>query len=36
MDFDDLITERAPPPKRQGKTDGEHEDHFYEGAVMVA
>ena len=36
MDFDDLITERVPPPKRQAKTDGEHEDHFYEGAVMVA
>ncbi len=36
MDFDDLITELAPPPNRVGKADGEHEHHFYEGAVMVA
>ena len=36
MDFDDLVTERKPPPKRVGKSDGRHELHLYEGAVMVA
>jgi hypothetical protein len=36
MDFDDLVTALAPPPNRLGKTDGEHEHHLYEGAVMVA
>jgi hypothetical protein len=36
MDFDDLITMIAPPPNRAGKSDGEHEHHFSEGAVMVA
>jgi len=36
MDFDDLVTTRAPPPNRVGTADGEHEHHLYEGAVMVA
>jgi hypothetical protein len=36
MDFDDLITERPPPPNRRGKADHENEHHFYEGAVMLA
>ena len=36
MDFDDLITALPPPPNRLGKTDGEHEHRFYEGAVMLA
>ena len=36
MDFDDLVTALAPPPKRLGKADGEHEHHLYEGAVMLA
>jgi hypothetical protein len=36
MDFDDLVTALAPPPNRLGKSDGEHEHHLYEGAVMVA
>ncbi len=36
MDFDDLIAEREPPPKRVGKSFGPLEHHFYEGAVMVA
>jgi hypothetical protein len=34
--FDDLITQRAPPPNRVGMCDGEHEQHLPEGAVMVA
>ena len=36
MDFDDLVTALSPPPNRVGKADGDHEHHFYEGAVMVA
>lgn len=36
MDFDDLVTALAPPPNRVGKSDGDHEHHLYEGAVMVA
>jgi hypothetical protein len=36
MGFDDLITERPPPPNRVGTAHNEHEHHFYEGAVMVA
>lgn len=36
MDFDDLIKALQPPPNRVGKSDGEHEHHLYEGAVMVA
>lgn len=36
MNFDDLITMRSPPPNRVGKSDGPHEHHLYEGAVMVA
>jgi hypothetical protein len=36
MDFDDLITELAPPPNRLGRCDGERERHLHEGAVMVA
>lgn len=36
MNFDDLVTALAPPPNRVGKHDGEHEEHLYEGAVMVA
>jgi hypothetical protein len=36
VDFEDLITVLSPPPKRIGKSDGAHEHHLYEGAVMVA
>ena len=36
MDFEDLVTALSPPPNRVGKSDGEHEHHLYEGAVMVA
>lgn len=36
MDFEDLVTVLAPPPNRVGKSDGVHEHHLYEGAVMVA
>ena len=36
MDFYDLVTHRKPPPNRVGKADGEHEEHLYEGAVMLA
>ena len=36
MDFEDLVTALAPPPNRVGKSDGAHEHHLYEGAVMVA
>lgn len=36
MDFDDLITERAPTLKRSRGLDGTHEHHLYEGAVMLA
>jgi hypothetical protein len=36
LDFEDLVTALAPPPNRLGKSDGEHEHHLYEGAVMVA
>ena len=36
MDFDDLIKALRPPPNRVGKSDGDHEHHLYEGAVMVA
>ena len=36
MDFDDLVTALEPPPNRVGKSDGLHEHHLYEGAVMVA
>jgi hypothetical protein len=36
MDFEDLVTALAPPTNRIGKSDGEHEHHLYEGAVMVA
>jgi hypothetical protein len=36
MDFDDLITERAPPPNRVRHAAGDHEHHLFEGAVMVA
>ncbi|MBN8440289.1 MAG: hypothetical protein J0M28_01070 [Thauera sp.] len=36
MDFEDLVTALSPPPNRIGKSDGEHEHHLYEGAVMVA
>ena len=34
--LDDLITLLPPPPNRLRKADGEHEHHFYEGAVMLA
>ena len=34
--FDDLIMHRVPPPNRVGMSDGEHEQHLPEGAVMVA
>ncbi|WP_114215807.1 hypothetical protein [Ochrobactrum sp. 3-3] len=36
MDFEDLVTALAPPPNRVGKSDGSHEHHLYEGAVMLA
>lgn len=36
MDFEDLVTSLEPPPNRVGKSDGPHEHHLYEGAVMVA
>jgi hypothetical protein len=36
MDFDDLIHEAEAPPNRRGKHDGAYEQHFREGAVMVA
>lgn len=36
MDFDDLISERAPPEKRKAFATGDHERHMTEGAVMVA
>lgn len=36
MDFEDLVTALEPPPNRVGKSDGTHEHHLYEGAVMVA
>jgi hypothetical protein len=36
LDFEDLVTALAPPPTRVGKADGDHEQHFYEGAVMIA
>jgi hypothetical protein len=36
MNFDDLITELAPPPNRRGKATEEREHRFYEGAVMIA
>jgi hypothetical protein len=36
LDFDDLIAEMAPPPKRQGKAKDGREHRFYEGAVMLA
>jgi len=36
LDFEDLVTALAPPPKRAGKSDGPHEHHLYEGAVMLA
>lgn len=36
MDFDDLVTALAPPPNRVGKSNGAHEHHLYEGAVMLA
>jgi hypothetical protein len=36
LDFDDLVTALEPPPNRLGKSDGAHEHHLYEGAVMIA
>ena len=36
LDFEDLVTALEPPPNRVGKSDGAHEHHLYEGAVMVA
>ena len=36
LDFEDLITALAPPPNRVGKSEGPHEHHLYEGAVMLA
>ena len=30
------MTALEPPPNRDGKSDGAHEHHLYEGAVMVA
>ncbi|NOW44756.1 hypothetical protein FHW96_000902 [Novosphingobium sp. SG751A] len=36
MDFEDLVTALAPPANRVGKSDGPHEHHLYEGAVMLA
>jgi hypothetical protein len=34
--FDDLITDRPPPPNRMRMCEGAHEQHLSEGAVMVA
>ncbi len=36
MDFEDLVTALEPPPNRVGKSDGLHEHHLNEGAVMLA
>jgi hypothetical protein len=36
LDFEDLVTALAPPPNRNGKSDGPDEHHLYEGAVMLA
>ncbi len=36
VEFEDLVTELAPPFARAGKSDGPHEHHLYEGAVMLA
>jgi hypothetical protein len=36
LDFEDLVTALEPPPNRVGKSNGVHEHHLYEGAVMVA
>ena len=36
LDFDDLVTALEPPQNRVGKSEGHHEYHLYEGAVMVA
>ena len=36
MDFEDLVTALEPPPNRAGKSEGAHEHHLYEGAVMLA
>jgi hypothetical protein len=36
LDFEDLVTALEPPPNRAGKSEGAHEHHLYEGAVMVA
>jgi hypothetical protein len=36
LDFEDLVTALEPPRNRVGKSDGTHEHHLYEGAVMVA
>jgi hypothetical protein len=36
MDFDDLVSELAPPPNRVGKCEGGLERHLPEGAVMMA
>ena len=36
LDFEDLVTALAPPANRVGKSDGPHEHHIYEGAVMLA
>lgn len=36
MNFEDLVTALEPPLNRAGKSDGTHELHLYEGAVMVA
>lgn len=36
MDFEDLVIALEPPPNRVGKSQGDHEHHLYEGAVMVA
>lgn len=35
MKHEDLIVAKEAPPKRQGKARGDHEEHFYEGAVML-
>lgn len=36
MDFEDLVTALEPPRNRVGKSNGTHEHHLYEGAVMIA
>jgi hypothetical protein len=36
LDFEDLVIALEPPRNRVGKSNGTHEHHLYEGAVMIA